>query len=361
MTTQAAHLDSGSPLILIVDDTPDNIDILVESLKESYQLKAALNGFKALEIAVGQPRPDMILLDVMMPDMDGYEVCRRLKKNPQTADIPVIFVTARHEPADEKLGLELGAVDYIVKPISPAIVQARVRTHLTLSDRRRELELAVRSRTRELSDSRLQVIQRLGRAAEFKDNETGLHVIRMSHYSRLIGEAYGGNEQWIDMLFTAAPMHDVGKIGIPDHILLKPGKLDADEWEIMKRHTEFGAEIIGDDPNPLFQMSRTIALTHHEKWDGSGYPRGLAGEDIPLEGRITAISDVFDALISARPYKQGWSDADAVQYINDNSGSHFDPKLVTLFNEALPDILAIKSRYMDKGKMTTPDSSRGAD
>ncbi len=340
--------DLASPLILIVDDTPDNIDILVESLKQSYQLKAAVNGFRALEIANGRPRPDMILLDVMMPDIDGYEVCRRLKANPLTADIPVIFVTARHETDDEKLGLELGAVDYIVKPISPAIVQARVRTHLALFDQKRALESEVRKRTQELSRSRMQVIQRLGRAAEFKDNETGLHVIRMSHYSRLLAQAYGGSERWIEMVFTAAPMHDIGKIGIPDQILLKPGKLDANEWAIMKKHTVYGAEILGEDPSPVLQMSRSIALTHHEKWDGSGYPYGLSGEQIPVEGRITAISDVFDALISSRPYKKGWSEDDAIDYINEYSGVHFDPHLVQLFNQLLPEIRAIKAQYLDE-------------
>ena len=345
---QQYEAERASPQILIVDDTPDNIDILVESLKDDYQLKAAVNGARALEIASGQSRPDMILLDVMMPGMDGYEVCRRLKANPMTSDIPVIFVTARHEPDDEKQGLDLGAVDYIVKPISPAIVQARVRTHLALFDQKRELEREVKHQTRELIHSRLQVVQRLGRAAEFKDNETGLHVIRMSHYSRLLAQAYGGSERWVDMLFTAAPMHDVGKIGIADYILLKPGRLDADEWEIMKKHTLYGAEIVGDDSSPLLQMSRTIALTHHEKWDGSGYPAGLAGTDIPLEGRITAISDVFDALTSSRPYKKAWSEADAIQYIRYQSGNHFDPQLVTLFERVLPDILAIKSRYLDE-------------
>ncbi len=250
--------------------------------------------------------------------------------------------------ADEKNGFELGAVDYITKPISPAIVKARVRTHLSLQNQNRTLARLVSERTEELQDTRLKVIQRLGRAAEFKDNETGMHVIRMSFISKLIAQAYGGNAEWVDRLFNAAPMHDVGKIGIPDHILLKPGKLDAEEWELMKKHTIFGAEIIGDDQNPLLQMSRTIALTHHERWDGAGYPHGLAEKEIPLAGRIVAIADVFDALTSERPYKKAWTVEDAVDAINQDSGSHFDPSLIKLFNQVLPDIIEIRKKYADE-------------
>jgi putative two-component system response regulator len=335
-------------LILIVDDTPDNIDVLAGIMRSEYEIKAALNGEKALKIASSDPKPDMILLDIMMPHMDGYEVCRRLKANPQTSDIPVIFVTAKDDIADEKLGFELGAVDYITKPVSPPIVQARTRTHLALYDQNRELASQVDNHTKELNYTRLEIIRRLGRAAEYKDNETGFHVIRMSHYSRLIAKAHGSNPAWVDLVFNASPMHDVGKIGIPDKVLLKPGKLDEGEWELMKRHSEFGAKIIGNHASPLLQMSRTIALTHHEKWDGSGYPQGLAGKEIPLEGRIVAIADVFDALTSERPYKKAWSVEDAVTLIDDNSGSHFDPSLVLLFHEVLPEILGFKEKYADE-------------
>jgi putative two-component system response regulator len=216
-------------LILVVDDTPDNIDVLGSILRSDYDVKAALNGEKALRIANTEPKPDMILLDIMMPGMDGFEVCRRLKADPATSQSPVIFITAKDEVADEERGFALGAVDYITKPISPPIVQARVDTHLALYDQNRELTRQVETRTEELQLTRLKIIQRLGRAAEYRDNETGFHVIRMSHYSRLIAQAYGGNESWIKTLFNAAPMHDVGKIGIPDHILLKPGKLDDEE------------------------------------------------------------------------------------------------------------------------------------
>ena len=333
--------------ILVVDDTPDNIDVLSGVLRSDFKVKAALNGERALKIAFADPKPDMILLDIMMPVMDGYEVCRQLKENPATSKIPVIFITAKNQEEDEKKGLALGAVDYITKPINPAIVKARIHTHLALYDQNRELEHKVKMRTSELEDTRLQIIRRLGRAAEYKDNETGLHVIRMSHYSRLIAQAYGGNEDWVELLFNAAPMHDIGKIGIPDNILLKPGKLDAAEWKVMKKHAEIGADIIGDHPSPLLKLSRLIAATHHEKWDGSGYPKGLVGEAISLEGRIVAIADVFDALTSERPYKKAWDVKDAVQLIDDNSGSHFDPALVALFHEVLPAILVIKEKYAE--------------
>ncbi len=337
-----------SPLILVVDDTPENIQVLGGILRPDYQVKAAINGAKALKIAATSPRPDMILLDVMMPDLDGFEVCRRLKADPVTSNIPVIFITAKNEIADEKRGFELGAVDYITKPISPPLVKARVRTHLALSDQNRELARQVVKRTQELQTTRMEIIRRLGRAAEYKDNETGMHVIRMAYYSRLIAQAYGGNDEWVEMLFHAAPMHDVGKIGIPDQILLKPGKLDAEEWAIMKKHAEFGAGIIGEHSSPMLRMAYSIALSHHEKWDGSGYPRGLSGEDIPLEGRIVAIADVFDALTSERPYKTAWSVADAKALILGDSGKHFDPGLTPLFERVLPEFVEVMQKYADE-------------
>ncbi|MCD6268820.1 MAG: response regulator [Deltaproteobacteria bacterium] len=333
--------------ILIVDDIPDNVDVLSSVLRSQYKVKAALNGERALKIAAAESPPDMILLDIMMPAMDGYEVCRRLKVNPSTAKIPVIFVTAKDQEEDETRGLELGAVDYITKPVSPPLVLARVRTHLALYDQNQVLEEKVRERTRELQQSRLEIIRRLGRAAEFKDNETGLHVIRMSHYTRLIAEAVERGHEWSDLVFNAAPMHDIGKIGIPDRILLKPGKLDDEEWKLMYKHPEFGAAIIGEHDSKLLQMSREIALAHHEKWDGSGYPFRLKGEAINLPARIVAIADVFDALTTARPYKKAWLVEDAVKLINDNTGSHFDPGLIPLFHDVLPAILHIKEQYAE--------------
>ncbi|MBF0186778.1 MAG: two-component system response regulator [Magnetococcales bacterium] len=342
---------ADKPTILIVDDTPDNLDVLGGILSKEFRVKAALNGERALRIANSTPRPEIILLDVMMPEMDGYEVCRRLKEDPATQAIPVIFVTAKAKTEDEKMGLEVGAVDYITKPISPPIVELRVRTHLALYNQKRELERMVHERTRQLLDSRMEVIRRLGRAAEFRDNETGLHVIRMSHYSRLIAEALDVSDDWTELVFNAAPMHDIGKIGIPDNVLLKPGKLNAEEWEIMRRHPEYGATIIGEHTSELMQMSREIALTHHEKWDGSGYPNGLKGEEIPLSGRVVAIADVFDALTSERPYKKAWPVSKAVEIIDKDSGTHFDPELTPVFHEILHEAMEIKEQYAEDPSM----------
>ena len=343
--------------ILIVDDTPENIDVLTGVLDPFYRTKVATNGERALRIAFGDSKPDLILLDIMMPGISGYDVCRRLKRNSDTHGIPVIFVTAMNEMEDEKLGLELGAVDYITKPVSPAIVLARVRTHLALYDQARELDRLVRLRTVELETTRRQIIHRLGRAAEFKDNETGNHVIRMSHFSRLIGEAHGLGPANVELLFHAAPMHDVGKIGIPDNILLKPGKLDAVEWEVMRQHPRMGAEILGQHKNALLQAAHDVALTHHEKWDGSGYPQGLRGEEIPLFGRIVAIADVFDALTSTRPYKQAWSIEAAVAHIKQGAGQHFDPELIAPFEAVLPEILSIRDRYAEEHGALQDDSA----
>jgi putative two-component system response regulator len=334
--------------ILIVDDVPENIDVLSEVLAPHYRIKIAVNGERALKIAAGEGKPDLILLDVMMPGLSGYDVCQRLKRNSDTHGIPVIFVTAMNEIEDERKGLELGAVDYITKPISPAIVLARVRTHLALYDQTRELERLVTQRTAELETTRRQIIHRLGRAAEFKDNETGNHVIRMSHFSRLTAQAYGMGPVQVDLLFHAAPMHDVGKIGIPDNILLKPGKLDEVEWEVMRQHPRMGAEILGVHTNPLLHAAHSVALTHHEKWDGSGYPQGLRGEEIPIFGRIVAIADVFDALTSARPYKPAWTVEAALAMIDEGSGRHFDPGLIAPFKTALPEMLTIRDRYAEE-------------
>jgi len=333
--------------VLVVDDTPENIQILNGVLRPYYKVKAAPNGEKALKIVQSTTQPDIILLDIMMPDIDGYEVCRRLKANPATQKIPIIFVTAMSEAEDEKKGLDLGAVDYITKPINPAIVLARVRTHLALYDQTRELEKKVQERTAELQSTRLEIIRRLGRAAEYKDNETGLHVIRMGHYSRIIATHINANEEWVECLFNAAPMHDIGKIGIPDANLLNPNKLSDEEWEMMRKHPEFGAEIIGDNDSELLKMAKEIALNHHEKWDGSGYPQGLKGEKIPLTARIIAIADVFDALTTKRPYKEAWPVEHAISFIDEKSGSHFDPELVIAFHKALPEILKIKAQYAE--------------
>lgn len=340
---------SSRQSILVVDDIPDNIEVLRGILHDDHLILAAINGAKALEIARSTQKPDMILLDVMMPKMDGYEVCRRLKSDSRTAHIPVIFVTGMGEVESEILALELGAVDYITKPIVPPVVKARVKTHLALYDQNRELEHLVQERTEELQRTRLQIIQDLGRAAEYKDNETGMHVMRMSNYARLLAKAVGMNDQAVELVFSAAPMHDVGKIGIPDNILLKPGKLNEEEWKIMKTHPAIGVEIIGEaGDSDLLNLAATVALTHHEKWNGQGYPKGLSGEDIPLEGRIVAIADVFDALTSERPYKKAWSVEDAKDLLQREAGKHFDPLLVPLFLDILPEILKVKATYADE-------------
>jgi putative two-component system response regulator len=342
--------------VLVVDDTPDNIDLLTEVLSDDYRIRVATSGEKALKIVYSDEPPDLILLDIMMPGLSGLEICRRLKANPDRRRIPIIFVTAMTSVEDEKLGLELGAVDYITKPISPPIVRARVRTHLALYDQTRELERMVNQRTQELLTTRQQIIRRLGRAAEFKDNETGNHVLRMSHYARLIAEAHGMGQAAANVIFNTAPMHDIGKIGIPDAILLKPGKLDAAEWKVMHQHPIMGAEIIGKHDNELLESARIIALSHHEKWDGSGYPQGLKGEDIPLEGRIVAIADVFDALVSVRPYKAAYSVEYSLSLMENDTGRHFDPELMKAFKIALPEILRVKEIYADEfGALTDLD------
>jgi len=330
------------PTVLVVDDMPENIDVLVGTLKQDYNVKAAINGEMVLKIVRASPPPDIILLDIMMPGIDGYEVCRRLKADYTTRHIPIIFITAKIGLDDELKGLEMGAVDYITKPISPPIVKARVKTHLALYDQNKELDRKVRIQTKQLHETRLQIIQRLGRAAEYKDNETGLHVIRMSYYARILGLAVGMSEE------DAAPMHDIGKIGVPDNILKKPGKLDPAEFKIMETHCEIGAEIIGDDDSELLQLAKIVALTHHEKWNGQGYPNKLQGEEIPRVGRIVAIADVFDALTSKRPYKEAWPVDEAISWIKNSAGQHFDPQLVPIFVDALPEILKVKMEHDER-------------
>ncbi|MCA1978488.1 MAG: two-component system response regulator [Thiobacillus sp.] len=320
--------------ILLVDDEPTNLQILNVILRDDYELLFAKDGERALHLAE-QEQPDLILMDIMMPGMNGYDAVRALKSRVATRRIPVLFVSAMNEVGDEALGFEVGAVDYLTKPVNAPVVRARVRTHLSLVQ------------VEELHETRLQIIQRLGRAAEYKDNETGLHVIRMSHYCRVLGLAAGMSEAEADELFNAAPMHDIGKIGVPDRILLKPGKLDEDEWKVMRKHPYIGYKIIGEHASSLLRLAGQIAYTHHEKWDGSGYPRGLAGTDIPLAGRIVAIADVFDALTTTRPYKPAWEVERARALIESEAGRHFDPDLVPRFFEHLPDILAIRDRWMD--------------
>ncbi|GIU15787.1 two-component system response regulator [Shewanella sp. c952] len=332
--------------LLVVDDTPANIDVLAGMLKDDYQIKVAKNGEIALKIAKRLPL-DLILLDIMMPGIDGFEVCRRLKSDHTTRHIPIIFVTAKITAEDELKGLELGAVDYITKPFNPPIVQQRVKTQLALFNQSRELAIKVKQKTAELAATQLKVIQKLGRAAEYKDNETGMHVIRMSHYAHILAKAAGMCEADADMLMAASPMHDIGKIGISDAILRKPGKLTADEFEEMKKHAEIGAEIIGDNESDLLKMAKIVAISHHEKWNGTGYPYGLKGEDIPRIGRIVAIADVFDALTCERPYKRAWSVEEAVALLQKEAGEHFDPQLVPLFLEHMDEVTEVMLSLKD--------------
>nr|WP_264193964.1 two-component system response regulator [Marinomonas algarum] len=321
---------------MLVDDEPSNLRVLRQVLQPArYRLSFARSGQDALKL-VEKETVDLILLDIMMPDMTGLEVCEQLKSNPKTAHIPVIFVTALKDSVDEERGFDIGAVDYISKPVVPAIVLARVKNHLSLI------------RADELLNTHIDLIDRLGRAAEYKDNETGMHVQRMSRYARIIAKAYGFCDESADDLMMAAPMHDIGKIGIADSILLKPGKLTADEYDIMKTHAQIGAEILSNPSSYLIELAHSVAITHHEKWDGSGYPNGLAGEDIPIEGRIVALVDVFDALTSERPYKRAWSVEEAVNFIKEQSGKHFDPALIPILEQELPKILEIKRLFAEE-------------
>lgn len=344
------------PCLLVVDDTPDNQLIMRTILETEYDLLFADNGEHALNIARFK-KPDLILLDIIMPGMDGYETCKKLKEDYRSKAIPVIFVTALGEVKDEAMGFEVGGVDYITKPVNPALVRARVKTHLALYDQNRELQKKVDAATKEIRETQMVVIERLGRAAEYRDNETGKHVIRMSLYSRILALALGMTHEDANTLQLAAPMHDIGKIKIPDSILKRSGALNVEEMDLMRNHTRFGAEIIGLHHCELLKMARTVALSHHEKWDGTGYPDGLAGEDIPLVSRIVAIADVFDALTSKRPYKEPWPVEKAIHYIESRAGTHFDPNITPLLREKLDDIMDVYNRYAEdiSGQNTDSD------
>jgi len=354
--------------LLIVDDTPDNITLLSGLLKNRYRIKVATQGERALKIAAIDPPPDLILLDIMMPGMDGYEVCQRLKADPQTADIPVIFLTAKVQVEDEEKGLKLGAVDYITKPISPPVVLARVETHLTLKnarqflqDRNAYLEEEVRRRTREVVAIQDVIIVAMASLAETRDNETGNHIRRTQHYVRALAKrlqthprfAQFLTDEAIELLFKSAPLHDIGKVGIPDRILLKPAQFTPEEFEVMKTHTTLGRDAILvaekhlDLPHSFLRIAREIAYSHQEKWDGSGYPEGLSGDDIPISARLMAVADVYDALISQRIYKEGMPHEQAVAILREGRGTHFDPDVVDAFLEIAEEFRAIAARFVD--------------
>lgn len=334
--------------ILIVDDTRTNIDVLIQALGGEFELAVALDGFKALQYLTDNA-VDLVLLDIMMPGMSGYEVCHKIKNNPDTRDIPVIFITAVNSVGGLKEGFQAGAVDYITKPFETLEVIMRVKNHLylklakqTIADQNKILEEKVKDRTEKLEEAQLEILERLALAAEYRDNETGQHIRRIKEFCMLLARAVGLSVEDSTDLALASTMHDVGKIGIPDRILLKPGKLTEEELASMRKHSEIGSDILGNSKSYLLQLAEIISLTHHERWDGRGYPKGLKGEQIPLAGRIVCICDVFDALITKRVYKDAWSFEDAMAEIRSCSGSQFDPRLVQLFSnrqQALKNII----------------------
>jgi putative two-component system response regulator len=322
--------------ILCVDDEPVNLGVLRQALRNEFSLVFANSGMEALA-AVKKHRPALVLIDVQMPQMDGYEVCRQLKTFPEGEHIPVIFVTNLADETDEKAGFDAGGVDYIIKPISALIVQARVRTHLSLV-RATTLEYSYRS-----------AIHMLAEAGHYNDTDTGLHIWRMAAYSQALAERVGWSAERCALLGLAAPMHDTGKIGIPDAILKKPGKLDAAEWEIMRIHARIGYDILCKSDAPVFQLAAEIAFYHHEKWNGSGYPNGLAGLDIPESARLVAVADVFDALTMKRAYRDAWPLDRVLATLKEGSGRHFDPAMLDAFFDIMPAILDIGAHWDSRG------------
>jgi len=341
--------------IMVVDDEPVNLRLLDKMLRmQGYSRLVLLSDPREVLVHYLAHKPDLILLDINMPHLDGYQVMEALRALDEPVPPPIVVLTAQHTKDYLLRALASGARDFINKPFDRTELMMRVRNlldahlaHRMVHDQAAVLEKMVHQRTQELRDTRLQVVQRLGRAAEYRDEATGNHILRMSHICALLAGSLGWSEDQQELLLHASPMHDIGKIGIPDAVLLKPGKFEPAEWEIMKTHAAMGAELLAGDSSELMEMARAIALTHHEKWDGTGYPAGLQGEAIPLVGRIAAIADVFDALTSERPYKRAWPLEQAMAYLREHSGRHFDPTLVALFERELPRILQILQRYTD--------------
>lgn len=361
------------PTLLVVDDTPDNLSLMTGILKDTYKVKVANGGEKAIKVAESDFPPDLILLDIMMPDMDGYQTCVRLQARAKTRHIPIIFLTAKAEVEDETYGLELGAVDYITKPISPPILLARVKTHLELKrmqdflrDKNKFLENEVQKRTTEVMAIQDVTIHAMASLAETRDNETGNHIRRTQHYVKVLAEKlryhprfayFLDDDKNLDMLFKSAPLHDIGKVGIPDRILLKPGRFEPEEFEIMKTHTTIGRDAIEHAEQqlgiqmPFLRLAKEIAYSHQEKWDGSGYPQGLAGDDIPISARLMAVADVYDALISRRVYKVGMPHEKAVEIIRQGRAQHFDPDMVDAFLELQDNFKDIAASYADNDEV----------
>jgi len=352
-------MDLSEFTVMVVDDTESNIDVLVNTLEDSYDVRVAMDGKSALEDIMEEP-PDLILLDIMMPGMDGYEVCQKLKSDRATRNIPVIFLTAMTEEKDEAKGLALGAVDYITKPFSPDLVKARVKNQLELKKHRDHLEELVQERTKELALTQEVTIYSLSSIAETRDSSTGGHILRTQRYVKLLAEQlkhhpsfqHFMNDRTIDLLFKSAPLHDIGKVGVPDKILMKPGKLTDEEFEEMKKHTTYGRDALRIaeqklGSNSFMRYAREIAYTHQEKWDGSGYPEGLKGDQIPISGRLMAIADVYDALISKRVYKPPFTHQKAVSIIAEERGNHFDPEMVDAFVAIADDFRLIAIELAD--------------
>jgi putative two-component system response regulator len=346
------------PRILAVDDDKLNLSLMEMFLMtQGYEVLLAPDGKTALSMAK-ESSPGVILLDAMMPGMDGFEVARRLRADETTQIIPIVMVTALDAVKDRVNALEAGADDFLSKPVDRTELMARVRSllkvkayHESMRNYQQHLEVEVARKTKELQQTALETIHRLTRAAEYRDDDTGLHILRMSHYAATIAQQMGQDRDEVESLLYAAPMHDVGKIGIPDGILLKKGKLAPEEWEIMKTHATLGARILEGSHSEIIQLAELIALTHHEKWDGNGYPNGLKGEEIPLVGRIAAVADVFDALTSKRPYKEAFPVEKAKSILHADRGSHFDPAVVDAFFEAETEFIAIKEKF---GGLFTP-------
>jgi len=340
---------SAKPVILAVDDAAELLALIGKALVADYKVKLASDGEKALALAAEAPQPDLVLLDVGLPGMSGFEVCRRLKAQPDTADIPVIFLTGKSEAADQVEGLDLGAVDYITKPVNAKLLLARVRTHLALANRRAELERQVEARTAELEDARVQLIRRLARAMEFHESAAaGNKGIRVAQYVKLLATAAGAKPADVALLVKAAPLYDIGKMGVPSEILRKPGKLTAPELERVRRHPQLGAEIIGEHHDPVLALARTLALTHHERWDGTGYPKGLKGNDIPWQGRVMALADAFEAMTTTQFYRQQpFTVEDAASALVPHYGKQFDPGLAGALAKALPMMRQVREKVGD--------------
>ncbi|OGH04416.1 MAG: two-component system response regulator [Candidatus Lambdaproteobacteria bacterium RIFOXYD1_FULL_56_27] len=336
--------------ILVVDDEAVNLKLIAEILKEEYELAFAKSGEEALSLLPNQP--DLILLDIMMPEMDGYAVARRIKDDYHYQNIPIIFATAMNEPVDEIRGLNLGAVDYLTKPLNSQILRLRVNNQIrllqaqrALADQNQALEKQVSARTKELQESQIEMVKRMGLLAEYRDPETGNHVERMSRFAAVLARQIRLTPERCELIRLAAPMHDIGKVGISDKILTKPGKLDAEEWRIMQSHALVGASILAGGHSQLLTTAHLIAAQHHERWDGKGYPNGLKELEISVEGRVTALADVFDALSCKRPYKAPWPLDQVLKLIDEEKGKHFDPMMVDAFLEALPEILEIQKDF----------------